>query len=143
MQRVTIESFMNRHGISMQLMKMDSVQSKGWDRGKPVERYRCQMRKLGKKIDVYVEAPCRERSLSVCDVLSMLVLDASGCEMFKDYYGRRDEFQQILSELGPAHDQFDEFWLEYESRRRQSLKLKSFLGGSLYHTLMERYGVSN
>ncbi|MGC9195070.1 MAG: hypothetical protein ACP5IL_06405 [Syntrophobacteraceae bacterium] len=143
MGSASIESFMNRHGISMQLMKMDSAKSTGRDRHKAVERYRCQMRRLEKKIDVYVEAPCPECSLSVCDVLFLLVLDASGCEMFKDYYGRREEFHEMLSELGQAHDQFDEFWVEYESRRRQSLKLKSFLGSSLYDTLMERFGVSN
>jgi hypothetical protein len=143
MQSVSIESFMNRYGISMQLMKMGSAQARELDRDKPVERYKCQMRRFGKKIDVYVDAPCPGCSLSVCDVLFLLVLDASGCEMFKEYYGRREEFQEMLAGLGPVHEQFDEFWVEYESRRRQSLKLRSFLGGSLYNRLIERFGVSN
>lgn len=143
MQSASIETFMNRHGISMQLMEMQSGEPRNVSRKEAVNRYRYQMSRSGKEIDFYVEAPREENGLSAVDVLFMLILDASGCEMFKDYYGRHHEFKEMLSGLGAMHDEFDEFWLEYASRRRQSLKLRSFLGHNLYDTLLEQFGFNN
>ncbi len=140
MGSASIETFMNRHGISMQLVKMQSAGPGDASRSEAVDRYRCQITRSGKEIDLYVAVPCEESCLSASDVLFMLVLDASGCEMFKDYYGRQDEFKEMLSGLGTVHDEFDEFWLEYESRQRQSQKLRSFLGTSLYEMLIEQFG---
>ncbi|MGC8494712.1 MAG: hypothetical protein ACP5SH_23555 [Syntrophobacteraceae bacterium] len=143
MQSASIETFMNTHGISMQLMKMKSGEPRSVSRKEAVDRYKYQMSRQGRAVDFYVEASSEENSLSAVDVLFMLVLDASGCEMFKDYYGRHDEFKEMLSGLGAVHDEFDEFWLEFASRRRQSLKLRSFLGHNLYATLIEQFGFNN
>ena len=143
MQNGSIETFMNGHGISMQLMKMQSAKPWNGGRNEAVDRYRCQMSRSGKEIDVYVAVPCEEIGPSATDVLFMLILDASGCEMLKDYQGRQGEFREMLSGLGEVHEEFDEFWLEYEARRRQSVKLRTFLGGNLYETLIERFGFQN
>lgn len=143
MQNASIETFMNQHGISMQLMKMQATYPRGASRNEPVDRYRCQMRRSGQEIDVYVAVPCEESGLSASDALFLLVMDASGCEMFNDYYGRQDEFKEMLSGLGAVRDEFDEFWLEYESKRRQSMKLRTFLGNGLYGTLIEQFGFTN
>jgi len=121
------------------------------DRGKPgrltpaadINRYRCRISMPGKKVHLYVAVPSEEDSISPSDVLFMLLLDASGCEMFKDYYARHDEFEEIFSSADQKPDGLDEFWSEYESRCEQSRKLKAFLGKNLYQELISQFGFDN
>jgi hypothetical protein len=82
MQSGSIQTFMNEYGISMQLMKVNPATSGRAHSEIDVERYRCQISRPGKEIDVYVAAPPEEGVLTPSDVLFMLILDASGCEMF-------------------------------------------------------------
>jgi len=143
MQSASIQTFMSRYGISMQVMKVNSPKS---DRARPntgLDRYRCQISRPGREIDVYVAVPPEEGSLTPSDVLFMLILDASGCEMFKEYYARQDEFREILSSSDTRSDGYDDFWMEYESRCQQSQKLRSFLGKHLYEKLINRFGFNN
>ncbi len=143
MQNALIQTFMSQYGISMQLMKVNGPKS---GRARPktdLDRYRCQISRPGKEIDVYVAVPPEEGAVTPSDVLFMLILDASGCEMFKDYYARQDEFKEIFSGSDPGPDGFDDFWLEYESRCRQSRKLRTFLGKHLYEKLIDRFGFDN
>ena len=135
-----IQTFMSQYEISMQLIKMNGAKS-----GPPLpetgmERYKCQIARPGKEIDVYVAVPPEEGALTPSDVLFMLILDASGCEMFKDYYDRQEEFNQIFSGSDTSLDGFDEFWREYESRCHQSKKFKMFLGKNLYEELIIQFG---
>lgn len=143
MQSASIQTFMDRYGISMHLMKVNSAKSGRTRREADVDRYRCQISRPGKEIDVYVAVPPEEGALTASDVLFMLILDASGCEMFKDYYARHDEFKQIFSGPEETRDELEEFWLEYESRQRQSRKLRTFLGNNLYRKLIDRFGFNN
>ena len=143
MQSASIETLMNRHGISMQLSKLQSSGCLGASTEEAVDRYMCRMRRSGEKMDLYVAVPCEDGNVSASDVLFLFVLDASGCEMFKDYHGRREELKEMLSGLGQVHDAFEEFWLEYESRHRTSMRLRTFLGVSLYEMLLERFGFDN
>jgi len=108
-----------------------------------VDRYRCQISRPGKEIDVYVAVPPEEGAITPSDVLFMLILDASGCEMFKDYYDRHHEFEEIFTGSDEKLNGFDEFWLEYESRCVQSRKLKAFLGNNLYQELISQFGFDN
>jgi hypothetical protein len=143
MQNASIQTFMSRYGISMQLMKVNPLKA---GRARPqtdLDRYRCQISRPGKEIDVYVAVPPEEGALTPSDVLFMLILDASGCEMFKEYYARQDEFREIFSGSDAGVNIFDEFWLEYESRYRQSRKLRTFLGNDLYEKLIDRFGFDN
>ncbi len=142
MRNISIENFMSSHGISMRLMKMKTGQRRG-EGNEMVEDYRCRIERFGQQIDVHVRVPSDDGGPSASDVFFLLILDASGCEMLKEYHGRRNEFKKMISGSGAAHDEFDEFWLEYESRRRQSLLLKGFLGGRLYETMIERFGFAN
>ena len=142
MGSASFETLMNRHGISMRLIKAQSVEGRSERGEEAVDRYRCHMSREGKEIELYVAVPSEEE-LSASDFLFLLVLDASGCELFKDYQGRQEEFQEMLTSMGGEHDGFDEFWTEYESRRTQSLKLRNFLGSSLYYTLIDRFGFDN
>ena len=143
MHSATIQTFMNQHGISMQMMKINSVGSVKSHPEQDLDRYRCQISKPGKAIDVYVAVPPEEGSLTPSDVLFMLILDASGCEMFKDYYARQDEFREVFRGTDTGPDEFEEFWFEYETRYRQSRKLRSFLGGNLYRKLIDKFGFNN
>ena len=142
MQSASIQTFMSRYGISMQLRKVNSFPS-GARPKSDLDRYRCQISRPGKEIDVYIAVPPEEGALSPSDVLFMLILDASGCEMFKDYYARQDEFREIFSSSEARSDGFDDFWLEFESRCQQSRKLRTFLGQHLYEKLINRFGFNN
>ena len=73
-----------------------------------VDRYRCQLPGLEKKYRSTLPF-LRRRFPHAPDVLFMLALDASGCEMFKEYYGRQDEFNQIFKGSDSRLDGFDEF----------------------------------
>jgi hypothetical protein len=126
----------------MQLMKENSSRS-GARQKSGLERYRCQISRPGKEIDVYIAVPPEEGALTPSDVLFMLILDASGCEMFKDYYARQDEFWEIFSGSEARSGGFDDFWLEFESRCQQSRKLRTFLGKHLYEKLINRFGFNN
>ncbi len=143
MQNGSIQALMNQYGISMQLMKVNQATSGRAHPQMDVDRYRCQISRPGKEIDLYVAVPPEEDAITPSDVLFMLILDASGCEMFKEYYARQDEFNEIFSSPDAKLDGFDEFWLEYESRCEQSRKLRTFLGKNLYVKLINRFGFDN
>lgn len=103
-----------------------------------IDRYKCHIKRPGKEVDVYVAVPTEEERLTASDVLFMLILDASGCEMLKDYYGRHKEMAIGGSDGNLI--EFEEFWDEYRSRCRQSRKFKDFLGDSLYGELIVQFG---
>jgi len=134
---------MNQYSISMRLMKVNPAKSGQAPPKTYMDRYRCQISRPGKEINVYVAVPPEEDALTPSDVLFMLILDASGCEMLKEYYARQDEFNEIFSGPDARLDGFDEFWLEYESRYEQSRKLRTFLGKNLYEKLINRFGFNN
>jgi hypothetical protein len=143
MEGASIMTFMSQYGISMQLMKVNGAEP---DRVHPqteLDRYRCRITRPGRKMHLYVAVPSEGGGITPSDVLFMLILDASGCEMFKDYYARQDEFKEILSNSDTISDVFDEFWLEFESRCEQSRKLKAFLGKNLYEKLISQFGFDN
>lgn len=106
--------------------------------GSAIDRYRCQISREGRRIDVFVAAPPEEGKPSPTDVLFMLILDASGCEMLKDYHGLHEKMP--FSDLDGGRAEFDEFWTEYESRCEQTRKFKAFLGRNLYDELIIRFG---
>ena len=143
MEGASIQTFMSQYGISMRLMKVNQAKPGRVHRETDVDRYRCQITRPGKEVSLYVAVPPEEGSLTPSDVLFMLVLDASGCEMFKEYYGRQEEFNQIFTGSDSRLDGFDEFWLEYECRCEQSRKLKAFLGANLYEKLITQFGFNN
>ena len=144
MEGASIQTFMSQYGISMQLMKENQVQpSRVHQQETDLDRYRCRITRPGKEVSLYVAVPPEESSITPTDVLFMLILDASGCEMFKEYYGRQEEFNQIVAGLEASLNGFDEFWLEYESKCEQSRKLKTFLGENLYEKLITQFGFDN
>jgi hypothetical protein len=142
MHSASIQTFMNRHGISIQLMQRDPAKS-GKSSRTGLDRYRWQISRPGKEIDVLVSIPPEEGAPTPSDVLFMLILDASGCEMFKEYGCRHDELKEIFASSDGGSNGFDEFWLEYQSRCHQTQKFRSFLGENLYKKLIDRFGFDN
>jgi hypothetical protein len=143
MQSATIQTFMNQYGISMQLMKLGPAKSGPVYPRAGLDRYRCQISLPGKEMDAFVAVPPEEDALTPSDVLFMLILDASGCEMFKEYYARQDEMREVFSSSDAESNGFDEFLLEYQSRYRQTQKFRTFLGDNLYKKLIDRFGFNN
>lgn len=136
MENASIQAFMSQYEISMQLMKMHGNGPRPVEAESGVDRYRCRITRPGREVQLYVVAPSEGGSLTPSDVLFMLILDASGCEMLKDYYERQDEFDEVANT-------FYEFWIEYESRCKQTRKLKAFLGKNLYEELISQFGFNN
>ena len=143
MQSTSIQTFMNHYGISMQLRKLGPVKPGRVYPRTGLDRYRCQISRLGKEIDVFVAVPPEDGAVTPSDVMFMLILDASGCEMFKEYYARQDELKQIFSSSDRVSNRLDQFWLEYRSRRRQTQKFRTFLGENLFKKLIDRFGFNN
>jgi hypothetical protein len=63
--------------------------------------------------------------------------------MLKEYHARQAEFREVFAGSGSGPDEFDDFWLEYESRYEQTRKLRTFLGRDLYRKLIDRFGFNN
>jgi len=143
MEGASLQTFMCQYGISMQLMKENGGNPGRVHPESDIDRYRCRINMPGKKVHLYVAVPSEEGAITPSDVLFMLILDASGCEMFKDYYDRHHEFEEIFTGSDEKLNGFDEFWLEYESRCVQSRKLKAFLGNNLYQELISQFGFDN
>jgi hypothetical protein len=143
MEGASLQTFMCQYGISMQLMKENGGNPGRVHPETDIDRYRCRISMPGKKVHLSVAVPAEEGAITPSDVLFMLILDASGCEMFKDYYDRHHEFEEIFTGSDEKLNGFDEFWLEYESRCVQSRKLKAFLGNNLYQELISQFGFDN
>ncbi|MEM5790225.1 MAG: hypothetical protein AAGU11_23140, partial [Syntrophobacteraceae bacterium] len=80
----SLQGFIDQHNISMQVSKVSERRSVPQEQG--VDRYRCSISKPGGQVNVYVAVPSEEGRLTPPDVLFMLILDASGCEMLREYY---------------------------------------------------------
>ncbi len=134
-----LQSLMSEYRISMQVTKM----SRNRQIQVPVEKvdhYKCQLTRPGKAMNVYLTVPPEDGEITPFEVFYMLILDASGCEMFKDYYARHEEFNRIFVDYCTETEGLDEFWQEYESRCSQSKKLRTFLGKNLYEELIIQFG---
>jgi hypothetical protein len=142
MDGASLQTLMGQHEIRLQLMR-DSGDWDCTDCTTDTEHYRCRISMPGKKLNVRLTVPSEQGNVTPSDALFMLILDASGCEMFKEYYDRHHEFEEIFTGSDEKLEGFDEFWLEYESRCERSRKLKAFLGNNLYHELIDQFGFDN
>ncbi len=133
-----LDGFIRQNNISMQLSRVKGRAPAPATRDDGVEKYKCRIERGGKGINVFVAAPPEEGHPTPPDVLFMLILDASGCEMLKDYYGLHQ--QMPFAGKDEKSSEFDEFWKEYSSRCEQTKKLKAFLGRDLFNELIIRFG---
>ena len=136
-----LDRLIDRYHISMEANRVEAnpVSTRKMDFD-DIEHYRCRLAMPGKQMNFYVTIEAGEGLLSPSDVLLMLVLDASGCEMLKGYYGKHEEFEFAFAGSDGNIEEFDEFWREYKGRCTQIQKLRAFLGEPLYSELVSRLG---
>ncbi len=110
-------------------------------RKKGLEHYRCRLLRPGKELDVYLSVSAEDDPPTLSDVLFMLVLDASGCDMMAGFEKYRDKWNSIFGDSGKKAGEMELFWEELESRCRQTEKLRDFLGPSAYEELLAVFGL--
>jgi hypothetical protein len=113
----------------------------GSSRRKGLEHYRCRLLRPGKQLDVYLSVNAEDDLPALYDVLFMLAMDASGCDMMAGFEKYRDKWQSIFGDSGRKVGEMELFWEELESRCRQTEKLIDFLGPSAYEELLGVFGV--
>ena len=136
-----LDRLIDRYNITMEASKVEanpvSIRNRELER---IEHYECRLTMPGKHMNFYVTIEEGQGLLSLSDVLLMLVLDASGCEMMKGYYRKHEEWEFAFAGSDGNLEEFDEFWQEYKGRCRQIQKLRAFLGEPLYSELVSRLG---
>jgi hypothetical protein len=132
-----IEKLVGELEVSLELEEVaanpilaESIHKKG------LEHYRCRLLRQGKELDVYLSVSDRDDPPSLSDVLFMLVLDASGCDMMAGFDQYRRKWNRIFGDSGRKSGEMELFWEELESRCRQTEKLRDFLGPSAYEELL-------
>jgi hypothetical protein len=103
--------------------------------------YRCHLLRPGKRLDVYLSVRADDDPLTLFDVLFMLALDASGCDLMGGFEKYREKWNRIFDSFGSKPKEIELFWEELESRCRQTEKLIDFLGPSAYEELLTLFGL--
>jgi hypothetical protein len=92
-------------------------------------------------MDVYLSVRREGDPPTLFDVLFMLALDASGCDMMAGFNEYREKWNSIFSESGNEPKEIEFFWEELEGRCRQTEKLIDFLGRPAYEELFTLFGL--
>jgi hypothetical protein len=106
-----------------------------------LEHYRCQLLRHGRRLDVYLSVRAGEEPLTLFDVLFMLTLDASGCDMMTGFEKYRDKWNTLFGHSGSKPKDIELFWEELEGRCRQTKQLREFLGSAIYEELLDFFGL--
>jgi hypothetical protein len=110
-------------------------------RKKGLEHYRCMLLRPEKQLDVYISVSSEDDPPTLSDVLFLLVLDASGCDMMAGFEKYRDRWNSVFGDSGRKGGEMELFWEELESRCRQIEKLRDFLGPSAFEELLSVLGL--
>ncbi len=130
-----LERLIKRSEISLKTTRVASNPILGEiDSCEPVDHFHCFLSRPGRKMDVYVSVHPSEGTLTLPDVLSMLALDASGCKMMEGY-DKQEEWASMFFDSNGEMKEIEWFWQEYRGRRKQTEKLRSFLGENAYQEL--------
>ena len=106
-----------------------------------LEHYQCRLLGAGRRLDVYLSVREGEEPLTLFDVLFLLALDASGCDMMSGYEKYRDKWNSLFGHSGSKPKDIELFWEELESRCRQTEQLREFLGARTYEELLNFFGL--
>jgi hypothetical protein len=138
-----LEKLVGGYEVALELKEVSAnpVLAGGSSRRKGLEHYRCRLLRPGKQLDAYVSVNAGEDPPALFDVLFMLALDASGCDMMAGLEKYRDKWQSIFGDSGRKVGEMELFWEELESRCLQTEKLRDFLGPSAYEELIGFFGV--
>ena len=108
-----------------------------------LEHYRCQLMRPGERLDVYLSLRIEDGPPTLMDVLFMLALDASGCDMMAGFEKYRDKWKWygFFGDSGGKPKEMELFWEELEGRCRQTRRFRDFLGSSAYEKLISFLGL--
>lgn len=106
-----------------------------------LEHYRCELLRPGERMDVYLSLRAEDGPPALMDVLFMLALDASGCDMLAGFEKYRDKWYGFFGDSSGKPKEMEFFWEELEGRCRQTERFEDFLGPSAYGKLINFMGL--
>jgi hypothetical protein len=106
-----------------------------------VEHYRCRLLRLGEHLDVFLSLRAEDGPPTLFDVLFMLALDASGCDMMAGFEKYRDKWYSLFRDSGTKPKEIEFFWEELENRCIQNERFRDFLGQSAHEELLSSLGL--
>lgn len=131
-----IDDLIHENSISMEIIQVQSNPILALeDPEQEVEHYRCQLLKPGKQMNVYLSIEPTDDLLTVGDVLFMLAVDASGCQMMEGYDDQKEEWTAVFGGSDGNLDEIEDFWDEYAGRCRQVEEFRAFLGDVAYEEM--------
>lgn len=139
-----LENLIHHNGLSMETNRVGSnpinVHPGGLDEAK---HYRCRLYRPGQQVDVYLSVEAGDETPALPDVLLMLAMDASGCEMLDGFGEYRDEWPAIFGGSDGNLGEIESFWREYQGRCEQTEQFKQFLGQPVYEELLRYFDGEN
>lgn len=139
-----LQNLIHKNGLSMETSRVVSnpinVQEGELDETK---HYKCRLYQPGKRVEVYLSVEADEDAPTLSDVLLMLAMDASGCEMLEGFDDYRDQWPVIFSGSDGNLQEIETFWQEYQGRCEQTEQFKEFLGEPIYHELLRCFNNEN
>jgi hypothetical protein len=137
-----LDKFIRRKQIVLETQKVAANPVlAGNSRKEGLEHYRCRLLRPGRQLNVFLSVAAADDPPTLFDVLFMLALDASGCDMMAGFEKYRDKWHGIFGESGRKPGEIEFFWEELESRCRQTEELRDFLGPSAYERLLSLFGL--
>jgi hypothetical protein len=136
---VVVDELIYRNGISM---KMENVRSNPFLPGNGTtnrtKHFRFRLSSPGRDVDVYLSFDSEEvgELPTLSDVLLMLAMDASGCRLLEGYETWGEELTSVFGGSDGNLEEIEDFWIEYRARRKQSERVRRFLGDSAYEELL-------
>jgi hypothetical protein len=137
---VVVDELIYRNGISM---KMEKVRSNpflpGNGNADGAKHFKFRLSSPGRDVDVYLSFDSAEvgEMPTLSDVLLMLAMDASGCRLLEGYETWGEELTSVFGGSDGNLKEIQDFWYEYHGRRKQSERVRGFLGDSAYEELLD------
>lgn len=140
----SLENLIHHNGLSMETNRVGSnpinVQE---DELNETKHYKCRLYRPGQHVDVYLSVEARDEAPALPDVLLMLAMDASGCEMLEGFEESRNEWPVIFGGSDGNLKEIEGFWQEYQGRCEQTEQFREFLGQPVYEELLRYFGTEN
>lgn len=109
--------------------------------GEGLEHYQCQLMRPGKQLLVHLSVRANNQLLTLFDVLLMLAIDASGCDMIGGLEKYKEIWTSVFGGTGEKPKEMEFFWEELEGRCLQAERVREFLGPSAYEELLDLFGI--
>lgn len=137
-----LEELIECNKISLKLKKVTrNPILAGNIQGEGLEHYQCQLMRPGKRLNVYLSVRAEDHLLTLFDVLLMLAIDASGCDMIGGLEKYKEIWANVFGGTGSKPKEIEFFWEELEGRCLQSERVREFLGSSAHEALLNVFGL--